>query len=269
MNKNTQVETAQKSQATNKDKTPIGKVKTIKSAEERRKAREEQFRNFRINALKRRCKRMKMSDEEIEKYVKKLIEQMNAPNEYTIIVMLNKNDMKMMEEAVNNAGLKYTHRSPYDEKKLCGGYFAFVGTQETLAKIRGITPPKAKIHTYAKKMESVLTKQEKEVIKKPSNNNKAVAAKAKNERKKKNIRIHKDKKTGEVQHRKMSERKNRHSNKTKVYTGKRAWKKARTTEACIKLSELIVKRKATTVQLNTKKSSTGSKKASTNLKKAA
>lgn len=238
MKKNTQVETTQKSQATIKNNIPTGKVKTIKSAEERRKAREEQFRNFRINALRRRCARMKYTEEQTEEFVKKLIEQMDAPNEYTIIVMLDKNDMKMMEEAINNAGLKYTHRSPYNEKKPCGGYFAFVGTNETLAKIRGITPPKAKIHTYAKKAESVLPKQEKEVIKKPSNNTAAKKTAAKEARK-------------------------GHMPKSKCYIHRMQKGRRKT------LLELKKKRKATTVQLKGKNASTGSKKASTNLKKAA
>ena len=182
MNKNTQVETAQQSQATNnikKDKTPTGKVKTIKSAEERRKTREEQFRNFRINALRRRCKRMKYTEEQTEEFVKKLIEQMDAPNEYSIIVMLNGNDMKMMGEAIVNAKINYTHKSSYG-KKPSGGYFAFTGDKKLLDKLREIAPSSAKFHIYAKKMESVLPKQEKEVKKKPTNNTaeKKAAAKA-------------------------------------------------------------------------------------------
>ena len=58
MTKNASVDTAQKGQATKKNNIPTGKVKTLANATERRKAREEQFRNFRISALRRRCKRM-------------------------------------------------------------------------------------------------------------------------------------------------------------------------------------------------------------------
>ena len=252
MSKNTSVETAKKGQATNniqsenkKDKTPTGKIILMKETEARKKAREEQFRNFRINALRRRCKRMKYTEEQTEEFVKKLIEQMNAPNEYTIIVMLNKNDMKMMEESIKNADIKYTHRSPCDEKKPCGGYFAFQGTQETLKKIQEITPPGAKIHTYAKKMESVLPKQEKEVIKKPSNNTAEKKAAANPKRK-----MHQAVKSTRHFHRMQ---KGRYKNLRQVFLAH-------------KRSKL---KKATTVQLNAKKSSTGSKKASTNLKKAA
>ena len=102
MNNNTKVETAQKSQATNKktSKVPTGKVTLTKETEARKKAREEQYRNFRINALRRRCKRMKFDDEKTEELVKKLIEQMNAPKEYNIIVMFNSSDYNMVKEAV-------------------------------------------------------------------------------------------------------------------------------------------------------------------------
>lgn len=158
MNKNTQVETTQVSQATNNN---TGKVKTLKNAQERKKAREEQFRNFRINALKRRCKRMGFSDEKIEELVKKLIEQMNAPKEYSILVMMNPKDGAMFKEALAKANLKYKYHGDT--------YFSLDGNQNILAKIREIAPPGAKVFPYAKKMESVIPKQEPSQ-KKPSNN---------------------------------------------------------------------------------------------------
>ena len=158
MNKNTQVETTQKSQATNKN---TGKVKTLKNAQERKKAREEQFRNFRINALRRRCKRMGLSDEKIEELVKKLIEQMNAPKEYDILVMVNPKDMAMLLEAMSKANIQYRYKGDT--------YVSIGGDQNVLAKIREIAPPGAKIFPYAKKMESVIPKQEPSE-KKPSNN---------------------------------------------------------------------------------------------------
>ena len=242
MAKNNTVDTAQKGQTTI-DKTPTGKVKTLKTAEERRKAREEQYRNFRINALRRRCKRYGFDEEKTEEYVKKLIEQLKAPNEYTIIVMVKRNDMKSMEQSILNAKLKWTHRSPINEKKESDGYFAFAGNKELLDKIRGIAPPDAKIHHYAKKMESVIPKEEMEVIKKPSNNTAEAKKNAKAVRKEINKRRGLHKKGSS----KFLARKRRN----------------------LSLAQRIAKHKATTVQLNAKKSSTGSKKASTNLKKAA
>lgn len=237
MTKNTQVETAQKSQATNKINTPTGKVKTLKSAEERRKTREEQFRNFRINALKRRCARMKYTEEQTEEFVKKLIEQMNAPKEYSILIMLSVKDGSMMKEALAKAKINYKYHGDT--------YFSIDGNQEVLAKIREIAPPSAKIYPYAKKMESVLPKQEKEVIKKPTNNTAKKKAVANPKRP-----MHKAIKSTRYMHRMQ---KGRYKNLREVFLAHKHSKKHKTT----------------TVRLNAKKSSTGSKKASTNLKKAA
>lgn len=244
MAKNNTVDTAQKGQTTT-DKTPTSKVKTLKIAEERRKAREEQYRNFRINALRRRCKRYGFDEDKTEEYVKKLIEQLKAPNEYTIIVMVKRNDMKSMEQSVLNAKLKWTHRSPINAKKESDGYFAFAGNKELLDKIRGIAPPDAKIHHYAKKMESVIPKEEMEVIKKPSNNTAEKKAAANPKRP-----MHKAVKSTRYMHRMQS---GRYKNLREVFLAHKRSKK----------------HKATTVQMQNKKRSEGSKKASMNLKKAA
>jgi len=249
MSKNTQVETAPKSQATNKDKTPTGKIKTIKTAEARRKEREENYRNFRINALRRRCDRMGYNKEETEEYVKKLIEQLNAPKEYSILILFKDGDgAAFFKEALNNAKLKYKFHSD--------SHFFIEGNQSVLAKIREIAPTSAKIYPYAKKMESVLPKKEYTGIKKLSNNSKDKALAAKVARKEKNIRIHRNKKTGEIEHRNMSERPNRHSNPTKKYTKKIVLKT---------LAKAKKRKPSIVVHMNTKKASKGSK----TLKKAA
>ena len=236
MTKNTSVDTAQKGQATTKNNIPTGKVKTLANATERRKAREEQFRNFRIGALRRRCKRMGFDEAKTEEYVNKLIEQLNAPKEYDILIMFNSKDGPMMRQALDNAKIKYKFHADT--------YFFVQGNQNILAKIREIAPPKAKIYPYARKMESVIPKEEKEVIKKPSNNTaeKKSAAKAANKgHMPKSVRyFHRMQKGRYEELRKIS----------------LAYKRSK-------------KRKATTVQLNTKKSSTASKKASTPIKKAA
>ena len=283
MTKNTQVETTQKSQATNKNNIPTGKVKTLKSAEERRKAREEQFRNFRINALKRRCKRMGYDEKQTEEFVKKLIEQMEKPNTYTILVMLNPKDGPMMKEALKKENLNYKYHGDT--------YFSFEGDKKLLDKLREIAPPDTKFHIYAKKMESVVPKPTKEVTKKHSNNTaeKKAAAKAVRFKGRGSVRsIHrmqkgriKDSSTGELKpirlhgsekfkkngkimsRRKPSPRPNAGTNKTKVKIGKRAWLKAHTVKDILSLAERIKQQKATTIQLKAKKSSTGSEKAST------
>ena len=182
MTKNTSVETAQKGQATNKN---TGKVKTLANATERRKAREEQFRNFRINALKRRCKRMGFDEAKTNEYVEKLNKQMDAPKEYTILVTFNNADFNLLKEAVTKAGIKYNILVAGNGKaRVSYGYMSLVGDQAILTKIREIAPPSAKIYPYAKKMESVLKDVERPPQeKKPTNNTAAV--KSANKQKKK------------------------------------------------------------------------------------
>lgn len=198
MSKNNTVDTAQKGQTTTKNNIPTGKVKTLADAAKRRKTREEQFRNFRINALRRRCKRTGFDEEKTEELVKKLIEQMNAPKEYNIIVMFDNSDYNMLKEAVENAKIKYNVLISGNTKaRVSLAYMSLEGDQNVLAKLREIAPPSAKIYPYAKKMESVLPKAEPKK-KKPSNNSKEKAAAAKAARKEKNVRIHRNKKTGKV-----------------------------------------------------------------------
>ena len=231
MNKNTQVETAKNGQATNKNTSnvPTGKVKSIKDAEARKKAREEQFRNFRINALRRRCARMKFTEEKTEELVKKLIEQLNAPKEYSILIMLDVKDSDMMKEALAKAKINYKYHGDT--------YFSIDGNQDILSKIREIAPPKAKIYPYAKKMESVISKEE--IPKKPKNKNVPHSRpKGKNVLKKRpNV-------AG------MS-KKNRKNFKAQVKSLRDKW-----------AAEKAAKKKGgTTVQLNSKKGSEGLKKA--------
>ena len=173
MKQNNTVDTAAKGQTTKKDKTPIGKVTICKYTEERRKAREKQFRDFRINALRRRCKRLGFDDEKIEEMVKKLIEQMNAPKQYSILIMVNKNKISMLHEMLKNNNIEYL---------FAGDDFVRVdGDQGVLATIRGFDIPSMKVQPYAKKMESVIpVTAAAPKKKKPTNNTaeKKAAAKA-------------------------------------------------------------------------------------------
>ena len=121
--------------------------------------------------------------------------------------------------------------------------------QETLATIRSIMPPSAKIHPYVKKKKPVLTAPTIKKEKKPSNNNKNVAHTAKVARK-----------TGGKFHKRpnvagMSKQK-RKEFKAKVLAIKAAWKAQK-------------KHSGTTVPLKAKKASKSPKKASTTLKQAA
>lgn len=239
MNNNTQVETAQKSQATKKDKTPVGKIKTIKSAEERKKAREQEYRNFRINSLRRRCERYGFDEKKTEEYIKKLLEQLDAPKEYSILVFIAAKDSKMMNEALKNANIKY---------KYCGAtFFSIDGDQNTLAKLREIAPPGSKIHPYAKKMEAIIPQEDR-----PDK----IVAKNKNvphsRPKGKNVFKKRPNVAG------MS-KKNRKVFKAQVKSLRDKWKAEKAAK----------KASGTVVQMTHKKPSKRLKKASTNLKKAA
>lgn len=245
MKNNTTVDTAQKGQATTKNNIPTGKVKTLANATERRKAREEQFRNFRINALKRRCARYGFDEAKTAEYIAKLEEQMKAPKEYTIMVTFNNADFNMLKEAVAKAGIKYNILVAGNGKaRVSYGYMSLIGDQTVLAKIREIAPSSAKIYPYAKKMEPVINETPPVKKKKPTNNTVEKRKAAKDARKKENIRKFLNRKKG----------------KGKATT----WGSRK-----ISLAERKKAHKATTVQLKAKKSSTGSKKASTSIKKAA
>lgn len=145
-----------------KDKTPTGKVKTLKSAEERKKAHEEQYRTFRINALKRRAARMKLPDEEIEKLVEKLLKQLDAQKEYNILLLFTDKEYDLIKEALKNSKIDY--------KILTDVYGWINGDSSTLAKLREILPVEVKIHPYAKKMEPILKTTAAPSTKKPTNN---------------------------------------------------------------------------------------------------
>lgn len=277
MNKNTQTETAKKGQAVNnnkKSKTPTGKIVLMKETEARKKAREESYRTFRINALRRRCKRMGFDKEKTEELVKKLIEQMDAPKEYSILVMLDGCKGKKIPnpngegELFKSAGEQF--KEDLEKKnikyKYCGStYFSLDGNQDVLAKIREIAPDGAKIYPYAKKMESVLPKEDREKVKKPTNNTAEKKAAAKSSKKisggsRRYARIQKGRTIMLSDIRRASRSVKKNLKKGEKIDVKKVFK-------------VVEERKkggaATTVQLNAKKGSKGPKKASTNVKKAA
>lgn len=249
MSKNNTVDTAQKGQTATKNNIPTGKVKTLADAAKRRKTREEQFRNFRINALRRRCKRMGFDEEKTEELVKKLIEQMDAPKEYSILIMLNSDDGPMMKEALAKANIHYNYHGDT--------FFSIDGNQNALAKIREIAPASAKIYPYAKKMESVLPKgkeRKSEYVAKNTDKSstakyRRLAKKADKLRKKQlDGMAHNDRKLhAELQ------KQRRLTSRRKVKT---ALKKLH-----IKLSGCKKKRSSIVVQLPNKKASAGSKTA--------
>jgi len=218
------------------DKTPTGKVKTLKDKEQIRKEREEQYKNFRINALKRRAKRMGLTEEQTEVKVKELLTQMDTPNSYLVLVLFNPNDQNLVKEALKNEGLVW--------KMMSNSHFFIDADQETLGTLRGIMPPSAKIYPYVKKKPALLPIVEKKSEKKPKKGGKPHSClNGKQEKRKRyNVARFSKKKKAEF--------------KKEVKSLKDLWK---------------ANKKATgkVVQFKPKKRSTGSKKASTDIKKAA
>ena len=141
------------------DKTPTGKVKTIKDKEQVRKEREEQYKNFRINALKRRAKRMGLTDEQTEVKVKELLNQLDTPNSYNVLILFNSKDKDLVKQALLKEELVW--------KIMSDSHLFIDADQETLATLRSIMPPSAKIHPYCKKKAAVLPIQKPKKEKKP------------------------------------------------------------------------------------------------------
>lgn len=217
-------------------KTPTGKVKTIKDRDKIRKEREEQYKNFRLGALERRAKRMGLSEEEIKKKKEELLNQLDTPNSYDVLVLFSAKDYNLVKEAMNNEGLVY--------KILGNSYVWMVADQETLKTIREIMPPSAKIHPYVKKKPTVLPMTITKSEKKPKKGGKPHSRLngKKEMRKRYNVA-----RLSKIQKREF---------KKQIKSLRDLWKANK-------------KKTGTVVQLKPKKSSTGLKKASTNLKKAA
>lgn len=251
--KNFKVATAENGETTlvKIDKTPTGKVKTLKDKEQISKEREEQYKNFRINALRRRAKRMKMPNEQIEEKVKELIAQMDTPNSYDVLILFNAKDENLVVQALKNEGLVWKMKS--------SSHIFIDADQETLKTLREIMPPSAKIHPYVKKKPSVLPTPEPTKAKakpKTKAEKKALAAAAKLARKKKNLQMH----ANRGEHAKA--RKAEHCKKMRaIAKAKKLFEK--------RCQEASKKKTGTVVQLKPKKGSTASKKTSTDLKKAA
>lgn len=165
-----------------KDKTPTGNVKTLKDKEALKAAREEEYKNFRVNALKRRAKRMGLSDEQTKVKVEELLKQMAAPTNYDITIMFNPADYDMVKQALMNDDITW--------KFLVTTYGFLEGDAEVLASLRKILPPKCKIYPYVKRKPNVLPTQPpraREAKKRTKAEKKALAKAAKIARKTKTV----------------------------------------------------------------------------------
>ena len=218
------------------DKTPTGKVKTIKDKEQVRKEREEQYKNFRINALKRRAKRMGLSEEQTKVKVQELLNQLDTPNSYSVLILFSKKDKDLVKQALLKEELVW--------KIMSDSHLFIDADQETLATLRSIMPPSAKIHPYCKKKAAILPIQEPKKEKKPKKGGKPHTS------------LTGKKTVGKRHNVARFSKKNKAEFKKQVKTLKDLWKANK-------------KKTGTVVQLKPKKSSTALKKASMNLKKAA
>jgi len=232
----------------NVTKTPTGKVKTIKDREAIKKAREEEYKNRRVNSLKRRAKRIGLNEEQTKVKVEELLKQLNTPNSYDVLIFYNPNNRKMVEEALKNEGLTC--------KIIADTYLFIEADQETLGTLREIIPPGSKIHPYVKKKQPILPVEKPKSRGKKTKTKaqkKAMAAAAKLARKKNNIAAH-------LSHKKHSElRKAEHCKKIRaINKAKKLFDKR-----CQKASK---KKSGTVVVLANKKPSESPKKASTGLK---
>ena len=249
MRKNFKVATTEdgKTTLTKIDKTPTGKVKKIEDAKKRREAREEQYRQFHIRALVRQGQRMKLPEQEIEDLKKLLLKQMDEPKQYTILCLFpTKTPTKKGEASIANLAKQAILNSKIEYKLLVDTYAYIIGDEKVLAKLREILPEGVTIHPYPKKQASVFNMVDKpKQEKKPSGNNKDVAAKAKAARK-----------TAKIAY---------NTNRPK-----RNGKKARRIEKKTTFAERRNARKAKIIQAVNKKPSESLKKASkSNMKQAA
>jgi hypothetical protein len=239
------------------DKTPTGKVKTLKDREKIKKEREEQYQNFRIAALKRRAKRIGLSEEDIKKKVEELKNQLDTPNSYDVLLFFHPDNAGLIKEALTKEGIMWKIMGGY---KQCDSYAYVEADQETLGTLREILPPGTKIHPYVKKKPPIIPLHDFEKSRgntRVNANGKWVSIKKHTKAEKKELAA-KAKKARKAA--KMAAYKNR-----KKKAGK-AWNKV---QKQIRLLAAKKNRKATTVQLKGKKGSTASKKASTDLKQAA
>ena len=159
--KNFKVATTQdgKTTLTKIDKTPTGKVKTLKDKEAIKKAREEQYENFRTNALIRRAKRRGLSEEQIKVEVEKLKKQLASPNNYNVLIWYNPEDFDLMKEALKNEDMTVDI--------LTTTYLFITVDAEGLATLRSIAPSSAKIYPYVKRKPPILPTQQPRVKAKP------------------------------------------------------------------------------------------------------
>lgn len=140
-----------------KTNVPTGKVKSI---EERRKAREESYKQFRVNALKRRAKRMGLTKEQTEEKVQLLLKQLQDPATYNIIVTYHMSDKDMLVQALKKEDIVWKMMADTNRRNQ-DAYCIIEADKDVLDYLRGLDIPTMKIHPYVKRKPPIIEAQVK------------------------------------------------------------------------------------------------------------
>lgn len=239
-------------------KVPTGKFVSLEEKKARKEAHKKEYENFRIKALTRRAKRMGLDEKATNEAIAKLKDQLNAPNNYDVIITFRRENMEMVKQAILNEGLSWKLIS-CNEKKESHGYMILDADQETLDTIRSIVPTVATIYPYVKKKPAILPVQEQKKRGKKKH--------TKAEKKKMAMAAKKARKA--LNHNKGHNVKS--DAKVRLEEFMRKWKADKVARKAFKKTSHKAAKKAsgTVVHLSHKKPSASPKKASTNLKQAA
>ena len=160
------------------------KKKLEASREKIRKEREMLYENRRIAALKRRFKNGEKTPEELKKSIEELKAEIKSQKRYDILFIFNPSMKAMVKEALANTNIEVT---------LLADDYGWIKNTDShiLDKLREILPPKTSINPYKALVKVEKPKTEE---KKPSNNNKDVAAAAKKARKADKVQAFKSRK---------------------------------------------------------------------------
>lgn len=266
---------------------PTGKVKSI---EERRKAREESYKAFRVNALKRRAKRNGLTEEQTKEKIELLLKQMEEPATYNMIVTYHISDKDMLIQALKKEDIVWKVMADPNRRSQ-DAYCIIEGDKDVLDYLRGLNIPTLKIYPYVKRKPPIIetsVKSSNGYVAK--NNDKSTTPKGIRNNKKadivcsvidhlksleengaiKKITVTKLKRTYAAMH-------NDHKLAAKLQKDVRTKRERKLKKQEMLFKKRLEKRRitaketkgGTTVHLKPKKATTSSKKASTDLKQAA
>lgn len=270
-----------------KTNVPTGKVKNMV---ERRKAREESYKQFHVNALERRCKRMGLTEEQTKVKVEQLLKQMTEPATYNMIVTYSMKDKAMLVQALKNEDIVWKMMADTTRRNQ-DAYCIIEGDKDVLDYLRGLDIPTLKIYPYVKRKPPVIeapSKKKGDYVAK--NNDKSKTPKGLRNAKKSEIiaavidhlkDLQKNgvikKITGTMLKRCYVAMHNDHKLARKLQKNARTKRTRKLQKQEMLLKKKLEKRRlaaskaksSTTIPLKPKNASTGSKKASTTLKQAA